>query len=490
MRFYSTVFILSFSACATTGPVVPEPAALADIIQPKFQGDEAADVLRLTQALIQARSVNPAELEGGQGGEAAAAQVLVDYFKANGIQARIQAIDGLDGRPAVIAGIKPKNPRKRPLLLFGHTDVVPAQAEEWRSKDLPFSGREDAGEIWGRGALDMKGYLAVQAVSLVQLKRLATDSKTYRLDRAIYFAAVPDEEDRGRGGRWVAKHLEQLFGDVPEYALNEGGFGIKELLRPGQDLWAVSVAERGHHWLRVTVKRKSGHASQPWPGFALQELTDGIARLRSQPFEIQLRPEAREMLRRTAVGAGFPKALFMNRGWLVKGALAAKPSSNASARHTCVETSIQAGGPRPNVVPSTASAILDCRTLPGTDPKAFLKAVTERMGIEGATVEVIDITQGTSSPWTSPLFGAIERHLGDGVVAPIVSPGSTDSAFLREAGVDYVYGIIPFMISTEELALLHGADERVRISELKAGTLRLTRILLDVCAARRPQLGP
>ena len=122
------------------------------------------------------------------------------------------------------------------MLLLGHTDVVPAVAEEWRSRDLPFSGREEAGEIWGRGALDMKGMLAIQAMTMVQLKRLATQSKSYRLDRAVYFAAVPDEEDLGRGARWLAKNLEALFGEVPEYGINEGGFGLKDLLRPGHKM--------------------------------------------------------------------------------------------------------------------------------------------------------------------------------------------------------------------------------------------------------------
>ncbi len=448
-----------------------------------------AAVVQLTQALIRVRSVNPPTLEGAEGGESAAAKVLVDFFKSQGIEARVQAIEGLEGRPAVIAGIKPKHPRKRPLLLFGHTDVVPAMADEWRSKDLPFSGREEAGEIWGRGALDMKGMLAVQAMALVKLKRLAMDSKTYRLDRAVYFAAVPDEEDLGRGGRWLAKNLETLFGEVPEYAINEGGFGLRDLLRPGQNVWAVSAAERGHHWLRVRVKRKSGHASQPWSGFALQELTEGLARLRAKPFAVQLRPEAREMLRRTAPGAGFPKAFLMKRGWLVAGTMTKRRSSNASIRHTCIETSIQGGGPRPNVVPSEATAILDCRTLPGTDPKAFLEAVKTRLAIDEAIIEVIDITQGTASPWTSQLFGAFERHLTGGVVLPVVSPGSTDSSFLRTAGVDFVYGIIPFMISSEELATLHGAEERVRKEELGAGLLRLTRVLLDICVAKRPTMG-
>ncbi len=485
----NTLLLCCMTACATTGPAVPEPPSLAEFVRPEVTQDDLELVVKLTRDLIQVRSVNPPTVEGAQGGEAALAKVLVDFFKGHGIDARVQDIEGLPGRPAVIAGLKPKHPRKRPLLLLGHTDVVPAVAEEWRSRDLPFSGREEAGEIWGRGALDMKGMLAIQAMTMVQLKRLATQSKSYRLDRAVYFAAVPDEEDLGRGARWLAKNLEALFGEVPEYGINEGGFGLKDLLRPGQDVWAVSAAERGHHWLRLRVTRQSGHASQPWPGFAIQDLTEGLARLRAQPFDIELRPEAREMLRRTAVGAGFPKAFFMERGWFVTGAMTRRRSSNASVRNTCVVTSLQAGGPRPNVVPSKASAVLDCRTLPGTDSAAFLESVKERLAVDGVKIEVIDITQGTASPWTSQLFGAFERHLTGGVVVPVVSPGSTDSSFLREAGVDYVYGITPIMITSEELATLHGAHERVRRKELGAGLLRLTRILIDVCVAKRPQMG-
>jgi acetylornithine deacetylase/succinyl-diaminopimelate desuccinylase-like protein len=376
------------------------------------------------------------------------------------------------------------------MLLLGHTDVVPAQARAWSNGVKPFDGRHQDGYIYGRGALDMKGMLAVQAMSMVLLKLHFINSKTYKLERDVFFVATPDEEDRGLGAQYVAEHMEDLFGDRPELIINEGGLGLRDLIHKGQDVWAVSVAERGNVWLDVTVKGKSGHGSMAWSGFASQQLMDGLARLRAQPFPVELNPATHEMLRRVAPAASWPKSFFMNRAWLVEGSLTAKPSTNASVRNTCIETGLKAGGPRPNVIPAEASAVLDCRLVPGADPDALVEAVRARLGIKDVVIKVRSKRPGSQSAWTSALFGAFERHLpadGRQVVVPVVSPGSTDSAWFRLKDVPYVYGILPFMVTDADLATIHGVDERLEERELHAGVGRLTRIIADVAGALRPK---
>jgi acetylornithine deacetylase/succinyl-diaminopimelate desuccinylase-like protein len=476
--------VLLLTACVTPGPVVPAPPTVADGLNLGLTDADRHRVEALAVQLIQADTSNP------PGNEAAAVAVLKKFFDEEGVSNTVYEVPGMPGRPVLIAKVVPRRQHKRPIVLLGHTDVVPADGGEWTNGVLPFAGRKQDGFLWGRGALDMKGMLAAEAMALVIAHRKFVESKDYKLDRALYLVATPDEENGGSGAKWVAENMKTLFGDIPEFMLNEGGVGVKGLLFPDQDMWAVSVAERGHLWLDVSVERASGHASQPWTGHAIEELLAGIERLRAAPFAVQLLPSTREMLRRAAAGAPWWKAFMMRRGWLVDGALTAKQASNGSVRHTCIETSLSAGGPRPNVIPAKATAVFDCRLLPGTDPETVRPLVVERLGIQGADIAVRSAQAGTTSAWTSTLFGALERHLKRGpsdVVVPIVSPGTTDSSYFRKAGVDYVYGIVPFMVSLDDLRGIHGADERVRLSELHAGAERLIKVIADIAAVARPK---
>jgi acetylornithine deacetylase/succinyl-diaminopimelate desuccinylase-like protein len=478
------VSVVALSACVTPGPRVPAPATVADGLNLNLNDADRRRVEELAVQLIQADTSNP------PGNEAAAVAVLKKFFDEEGVSNTVYAVPGMPGRPVLIAKVLPKRQHKRPVVLLAHTDVVPADGGEWTNGVLPFSGRTQDGYLWGRGALDMKGMLAAEAMAMVIAHRKFVNSKDYKLERALFLVATPDEENGGSGAKWVAENMEKLFGDKPEFMLNEGGIGVKGLLFPEQDMWAVSVAERGHLWLDVRVERASGHASQPWVGHAIQELVAGIERLRAAPFAVQLLPSTREMLRRAATGAPWWKAFMMRRGWLAGGALTAKQASNGSVRHTCIETSLTAGGPRPNVIPAEATAVLDCRLLPGTDPETVRPLVVERMAIDGAVVKVRSAQSGTRSPWTSTLFGALERHLKRGpkdVVVPIVSPGTTDSSYFRKAGVDFVYGIVPFMVALDDLRGIHGADERVRLTELHAGAERLVKVIADIAAVARPK---
>ncbi|MEE2835280.1 MAG: M20/M25/M40 family metallo-hydrolase [Myxococcota bacterium] len=479
-----TLISLSALGCATAGPSVPAPPAIADALNLKPTSADARAVQELMVALIQADTSNP------PGNEGLAVAALSAFFEANGITSRTVTAPGLEDRPILIAELRAPRRFKKPLVLLGHTDVVPADAKAWKNGLGPFLGREQDGFIWGRGALDMKGMLAAQAMSLVLIKRHFENSKTHKLERDLFFVATPDEEHSGRGAQYVAEQMEELFGDRAEYVINEGGIGLKDLISNGQNVWAVSVAERGNVWIEVSVKGQKGHGSQPWSGFAIQKLIDGITRLRRAPFPVVLTPATRELLRRAAPAAGFPNGFMMERAWLVEGALTSKRSTNASVRNTCIETGLRAGTERPNVIPGSASATLDCRMLPGQASQELIDEVKGRLGLDEVELRVIAERPGTQSDWTSPLFGAFERHLpadGREIVAPVVSPGSTDSAWFRLKGVPYVYGVAPFMISQSDLESIHGVDERLARSELVLGVERLTKILADVAGVLRPQ---
>jgi acetylornithine deacetylase/succinyl-diaminopimelate desuccinylase-like protein len=484
-RHLAAFLALSASlACATTGPSVPVPPNIADGLNLEPHSADQRALSELLIKLIQADTSNP------PGNEGAAVAVLAAFFKAHGIPTKTISAPGLEDRPILRAHLKASRRFKKPMLLLGHTDVVPADPKAWKNGIKPFGGRQQDGYIWGRGALDMKGMLAVEAMSLVLIKRHFMNSESHKLERDLFFVATPDEEDQGLGAQYVADNMEKLFGDHPEMIINEGGIGLRNLIIPGQDLWAVSVAERGNVWIEVTVKGDTGHGSQAWSGFASQRLIEGLTRLRESPFPIRLNPATLEMLRRAAPAAGLPKSFFMGRAMFVKGALSSQPATNASVRNTCIETALQAGGPRPNVIPPKATAMLDCRVLPDEDPQTMVEALRARLAIEGVELKVRSMRPGSQSVWTSPLFGAFERHLpadGKQVVVPVVSPGSTDSAWFRGKDVPYVYGILPFMIDVPELKAIHGINERIAESELHAGLGRMVRIIADVAGTLRPK---
>ncbi|MDR4459321.1 MAG: M20/M25/M40 family metallo-hydrolase [Nitrospirales bacterium] len=356
--------------------------------------------------------------------------------------------EAASGKVNLAARIKGSGDAK-PILLLHHMDVVPADASHWNGIN-PFGGELKEGHIWGRGAIDMKGTGVLQLYAFLTLAR-----QKIPLDRDIIFMAVNDEEIGGTmGTRYM---LDHHYAELdPEYVLDEGGFGSREIFVDGKLVFGISVAEKRALWLRVTARGTAGHGSQPHDQNPNDKLMRALERLFSQPFP-------------TVPNAALDVLVSQ------LGPLAKNRFTNAIEGTTVSLTSLRSGvgdPPKANVIPSLATATLDARLLPGMNAEAFLQEVKTRLGGE-IEVEVIHpASQSVVTPHDTPMFrslsNAITRHHPNATIVPMIIPYGTDSRMFRLRGAK-CYGILPLVLSTELATSIHGDAERIPVDQFEMG---------------------
>lgn len=470
------LFALFASACAATPrtlyPAPPGVEKYANAIDWKTAGDEAVQVLA---GYLRVDTVNP------PGNEERGAEYLKAVLDKEGIPSELHEF--APGRSNLIARLKSPAPVEKPLCLLSHTDVVPAEAALWPADKQPLSGAIVDGVIWGRGALDMKGMGALELMTMVWLKRANVP-----LRRDVVLLAVGDEEVEDLGMRHVA---DKLWDQVDcGHVVNEGGIGLKDLFAKGQTVHAISVGEKGVLWLKMSVSGEAGHGSTPTPIRAPYKMIKALEKLAARSPEPRIHPALYELLRSVGESQGGFQGFVLQRPGLVDrfavGKMMAKPPTRAAITNTCQVTGFEGKGSAPNVIPSTVTAIIDCRVLPGTKPDALLEELKALMAdIDGVSFEVVNAFDAAESTFDDPFFDALARHAVGGrpdvVAGPVISPGYTDSILARKKGAR-AYGMVPFEITGEELATMHGRDERVSVENVKRGLETLFRAVVDVSA--------
>jgi acetylornithine deacetylase/succinyl-diaminopimelate desuccinylase-like protein len=368
------------------------------------------------------------------------------------------------------------------LCLLSHIDVVTAEADKWPKGKGPLSGTLDEhGMIWGRGALDMKGLGTLELMTMVLLKRAQVP-----LRRSIILLAVAAEETDSGGIRFVT---DKHWGKIGcSHAINEGGIGVKDLLSEGQTIYTISSGEKGFVWIKMTAHGEAGHGSVPIPGRAPERLQNALNRLATREPVPALHPTIYELAARAGADLGGLKGFVLSRPFLVDAVVVPALMDNPPARAALIDTVNVTGFEgrnEPNVIPSEVSAILDCRILPTTKRTALIDELKRLIDDPDVTLTVIDSQPGLENEWDDPLFHALARHAVDGrehvVAAPILSPGYTDSLFLRRKGVR-AYGFVPFEVTRDELKSYHGRDERVSAENVRRGLRALYRAVVDVSA--------
>ena len=458
-----TLLLSVLLAASTASATIP-----ADDVLARVDWDKAVPELTSMLAnLLQLRTVNP------PGDERLVIDFLDAAFQREGIQTEVVPLS--DGRASLIARL-PGSGKQRPLCLMSHVDVVPVEAERWKVD--PFLGEIRDGFIWGRGALDMKGMTALEAMTLIQLKRLDV-----ALDRQVVFLAVADEEVDSAGMESIVKLWDKVN---CSHVVNEGGYGLQDLFFPGQTFHAISVAEKGAVWMRMIASGAPGHGSTPVPGRAPEHLSKALAKLATRKDKVTWNPALMESFRRVGVERGGVSGAILQSPnllkWLVRPRLMATPPTHAALTDTVNVTGFF-GGKAPNVVPSEVGAVLDCRILPGHTAEALIAELTALVDDPAIRFEVTSATNANHSSGDDPFFVALAERAVEGqehaVAGPVVSVGYTDSQALRPLGVT-AYGYVPFVISGELLGTAHGDNERVPVSELRPGLRRLLGAVLDV----------
>lgn len=413
------------------------------------------------------------------GNEMDGVRYLQSILDAEGIASEV--VDHGDNRGSLIARLAGDG-SKPPLCLLSHIDVVPSERDRWTFD--PLSGAIEDGVIYGRGALDMKGMGIVELAAMVHLKRLGVP-----LERDVLLVAVADEEVDGMGMQELVKDHWDRIGC--SHMINEGGLGIRDALFEGQDLHAISVAEKGTLWVKMIAEGTAGHGSTIEPDEAPGRLLEAMALVeRKYHPKPRIDPALRVLFRQVGrQKGGFVGAVLRSRvlfGLLVKPKLLADPQTSAALTDT-VHLTGMGGASSTNVIPSEVWAQYDCRLLPGTEPGALLgelEHITRKL--PWIRWEAYQQQPANGSPWDDPFYERIEHYAAEGrpqaAAGPVLSVGFTDSIFARPLGVN-AYGYVPFVITRDEGATMHGHDERLSVENVQEGTRRMFSIVLDFAGA-------
>jgi len=397
--------------------------------------------------------------------------LLRDYLAESGVASELYA--KVPERANLVARL-PGRGGGPSLLLLSHTDTVVADRSEWQVD--PWSGELRDGEVWGRGALDMKGEVAASAVAIASLAREGFEPA----GDLIFVAAADEEVGDGYGLPWLCEeHPEAVRAD---YALNEGGGERIELA--GRALYLCSTAEKMSSPFRLRVHGRAGHASMP--GIADNALTKAaplIERLAAYRPELRLEEEA-DALVQTIAGQklGAEEALALARELDPYAAETLEPLLSL----TLSPTMISASGQR-NVIPSTCEVVVDCRLLPGQTQAEVEPLLREVLGEGDYDFEWIEGRGGTRSPLQTPLWDAVAGFVAEAdpeaAVVPICVAGFTDSHWLRESFGTVVYGFFPMRTMDARLAsrLIHSADERAHVEDLELGVECFRHVARAVC---------
>jgi acetylornithine deacetylase/succinyl-diaminopimelate desuccinylase-like protein len=425
------------------------------------------DVVKLCQELIQIPSVNFGE---GKGDEKAAAEYVAAKMKEVGIESKIY--ESAPNRCSVVARIEGRDKSKPGLVVNGHLDVVPANAADW-SVD-PFSGVIKDGCIWGRGAVDMKN---MDAMILAVVRLWAKHD--YQPERTIVIVFFADEEAGGiYGSRWMAEKHPEVFAGCSETISEVGGFSLT--LLSGKRVYAIEASQKGIEWMKLTAEGVAGHGSMVNNANAVTRLSEAIAKIGNHTWPQRITKTSDLFFQKISELSGKPydknnlQPLIDEVGPMGK-------MIGATLCNTANPTMLEAGY-KANVIPQSASAVVDGRTLPGYE-KELLETVKSLVG-EHVKVEslVSDIPLEVEfgGPLVDAMIAAIKSEDPEGIPIPYLLSGGTDNKALAKLGI-VGYGFSPLKLppDLDFTGLFHGIDERVPIDSLKFGARTLFHFLVN-----------
>ncbi|TDV43660.1 M20/M25/M40 family metallo-hydrolase [Actinophytocola oryzae] len=408
-------------------------------------------------------------------GERAIAEFVAEYLTDFGLAPAI--LERSPTRSNVVTRVPGTDPSLPALLVHVHLDVVPADPAEWTVP--PFAGEIRDGFVWGRGAVDMKDMCATL---LTVLSRWSAAGTVPRRDLVLAFVA--DEEDRGQwGAHWLADHHRSLFEGCAVAIGESGGYTVRTTHTDGGPvhLYPVATAERGTAHMRLTADGRAGHGSRRNDDNAVIKLVHALSRLAAHRWPVHLTPAVRAFLRAAEPALGIEVDLTDMDKTLARLGPAAKIIEN-TVRNSTTPTVLEAGY-AVNVIPGTASALVDTRVLPGTEDE--LLAEIDRLTGPGVTREFVHRQGAVQAPVESPYFDAMAAALRAfdpaAVVVPFCMGGGTDAKAFVPLGID-CYGFAPLYLPDgyDIQRMAHGVDERVPVEGLRFGVDVLDRFLSTV----------
>ncbi len=406
----------------------------------------------LLQNLIRFNTTNP------PGNELACVQYIDSLLQDAGIETTFLAKD--ENRPNLIARIKGSGSAS-PLLLQGHVDVVTTANQDWQHD--PFGGELIDGFVWGRGALDMKGGVAMMLAAFLRAKREGTE-----LPGDVILTILADEENGARYGAHflVEEHPEQF--DQVQYAIGEfGGFSMSIA---GKRFYPIMIAEKQICWLKLTVRGAGGHGSAVMRGGTMARLGALLQTLDKHRLPVHITPEARLMFEGIANAVSFPTSaaikLLLNPSMTdrVIDLLGERGRLFEPLLHNTVNATIVNGGHKVNVIPSEIEVGVDGRLLPGHSTDSMIAEVQALVGND-IDIQLMAHDPGPSAPnmgMFDKLADILRAADPDGIPIPLLLSGVTDARLFSRLGIQ-TYGFLPMQLPEgfNFSQTIHAANERV-----------------------------
>lgn len=423
------------------------------------------EVVSICQDLIRIPSVNYGD---GKGDEKAVAQYVVASLKEVGISAKIY--ESAPGRCNVIAKFEGVDSARPGLVVHGHLDVVPANADDWQVD--PFAAEIRDGAIWGRGAVDMKNVDAMILAIVRNWKRSG-----FKPPRDILLAFFADEEAGSNfGSRYMTREHPEVFKGYNEAISEVGGFSVT--LHNGKRLYFIEAAQKGIHWIKLTASGRAGHGSMVNDDNAITQLSDAVAKLGQYSWPQRYTRTVKVLFRKIAEATGRPYNEEDLRPLLNEIGPTAR-MIGATLSNTANPTMLDAGY-KANVIPGSASAVIDGRFLPGYEDElnsTIRSIVGPEIEIETLTRDIA-LEVNFTGPVVDAMCAAIIEQDPEGIPVPYLMSGGTDNKALSELGI-IGYGFSPLRLPADLdfMALFHGVDERVPIESLHFGVRALDSFL-------------
>jgi acetylornithine deacetylase/succinyl-diaminopimelate desuccinylase-like protein len=461
-------------------------------VAPETLERAATELVETLRDLIRLRTVNP------PGDEVLATRYLQDVLTDAGL--RPEVVEPFPGRGSIACRLRGDGSGGEPLLLLSHLDVVPAPPELWTHD--PFGADVADGHVWGRGAVDMKGMVAME-VAVVRL--LAAEARAAGRDpatdpipglrRDVLFASTADEEAGGwQGAGWIVEHRPEWLRSAG--AVNEAGGVSVEI--GGRRFYPIQVAEKGFVVYRITVHGTWGHGSMPRPDNAAVRAAAIVVAL-AAPEPARPTPVMERFVEAVAGEIGGPT------GELVRRILDPDPAiADAALERVCEPTLARAArallrdtvspdvieaGVKYNVIPGVAEVQLDCRTLPGTTEPDLRARLVARLGDDLAAacdIEAVNVGPPVETSVDHDLYricaATLVDHDPESIPLPVMAPFATDAKHTAKLGVP-TFGFSPLRLDPSEhfLERFHGVDERVSIEALRFGLPVLYDVVRRFC---------
>jgi acetylornithine deacetylase/succinyl-diaminopimelate desuccinylase-like protein len=393
-----------------------------------------------------------------------AAEAMAAHLIAAGLPKEdVQVLAEVPRKGNLVARLRSSKPSKqKPILLMAHLDVVEAKREDWSMDPFKFIEQDDF--YYARGIVDDKAMASIFIANMVRYLK-----EGYKPKRDIIIALTADEESGPDNGmRWLVENHRALID--AEFAINEGGGGQ---MRGGKKLLnGVQAAEKVYLGFEIEATDRGGHSSQPRKENSIYRVADALARLSRHEFPIELNDVTRGYFTAMAtlesgqMAADIRSVLSASPDTQAMARLSEQPAYNSMLRTTCVATEVKAGH-APNALPQSAKATINCRMLPGHDPRAVEQVLKQVIADERISMKQLRVPRlAPASPLNATVFKPIEKltqSMWPGVpVVPLMSTGATDAVFPRSAGIP-VYGVSGIFGDIDDVRI-HGRDERILIT--------------------------